>query len=728
MTAPDAFAALAELPRWLHWREEKRGPKNKPTKVPYSTAGGRAATDKPATWAPRAAAEAAARGCLNGAAGGLGIVLGDLGGDQYLCGLDLDSCLDDGMPADWAAAILGTVRSYCEISPSGHGLKVFFYAATEDVRPFLDTIGAERSAWGARRGICSDSGDHGPAIEVYCAVRYFAVTRQHWPQSPARIELVDRVTLADLARLIPPPNGAADKRLGARDGAGTAGDNSRSARALGIARRWYGETAAPSVEALCEMLRAHADAEIRAWVDEKGDAAGGRELRRIWERISAQASADDDAAEIARLARLKALAYEREREAAAERLGCRISMLDRLVAAERERAGGASGAHGKPFEPADLEPWPDPVAGAALLDAIGGAIRRHVIMSAAEADAVALWVVGAHAYGAFAIFPRLFITAAERQSGKTTLLDTISQLVPRPLLAANISAAAVFRTIAMAQPTLLLDEADTYAQEAEDLRGVINSGHRADGAVIRVVGEQFEPRSFPTYAPMAIAAIGDLAATILDRSIIIRLRRRRRDERIEPLRLDRPPAALGILARQAARWVADHGAALAAADPAMPGAIVNRAADNWAPLLAIADLAGCDWPELARAAALALIAAGTAESVRVQLLAAIRDAFREKGVDLKDPEGRPSEGPRIASEALVEYLIGLEASPWPEFGRAKRPITKVQVARLLKPLGIAPGTIRLGSGATAKGYYRSAFEDAFARYLPSAEVVSQFES
>ena len=131
---------------------------------------------------------------------------------------------------------------------------------------------------------------------------------------------------------------------------------------------------------------------------------------------------------------------------------------------------------------------------------------------------------------------------------------------------------------------MLLDEADAYlVKENEDLRAVVNAGHRRDGAVIRTVGEDHEPRQFSAWAPMAIAAIGRLPPTIEDRSIIIRLKRRRPDERIESLRQDRTDG-LDRLCRMCARWAADHAKALAAADPAMPEGIINRAADNWRPV------------------------------------------------------------------------------------------------------------------------------------------------
>jgi hypothetical protein len=265
----------------------------------------------------------------------------------------------------------------------------------------------------------------------------------------------------------------------------------------------------------------------------------------------------DDGAEIARLASLSPLAYDRERNAAAERLGCRVPILDRLVIAERGTGdGAASPGQGRPLHLPDLDPRPDPVDGAALLDELAQMICRHVVLDSVGADAVALWVLGTHTFDAWVIFPRLFVTAPEKQCGKTTLLDVLSRLVTRPLLASGITAAALFRTIEAARPTLLLDEADVYVRNNEDLRGVVNSGHRRDGKVIRTVGDNHEPCAFSTWAPIALAAIGRLPGTIEDRSIVIRLRRRRSDEPVESLRLDRA-GPLDQLARKAARWAAE---------------------------------------------------------------------------------------------------------------------------------------------------------------------------
>jgi predicted outer membrane repeat protein len=335
------------------------------------------------------------------------------------------------------------------------------------------------------------------------------------------------------------------------------------------------------------------------------------------------------------------------------------------------------------------------------------------VLDQAAADAAALWIVHTHAIDAAYVSPRLAITSPEKRCGKTTLLTVLGALVARSLATANMTTATIFRVIQAARPTLLIDEADSFLSDAEEMRGVINAGHcRANATVLRTVEtpqspDGYEVRKFAVWGAMALAAIGRLPGTIEDRAIKIAMRRRRPDEAVERLRLDRL-AGLTPLARRAARWVADHAVALAAADPDTPAELHDRAADNWRALLAIADAAGGGWSARARSAAVTLTREGAddGETARTMLLSDIRAAFIAKGVD------------RIASEDLVACLASLDDRPWPEY-RAGKPITKVQLARLLKPLKISSGTIRLDDGKTPKGYYRRAFEDAFVRYLPA---------
>jgi putative DNA primase/helicase len=288
----------------------------------------------------------------------------------------------------------------------------------------------------------------------------------------------------------------------------------------------------------------------------------------------------DDEAEIARLAALSPLAYEREREATAKRLGVRVAALDRNV--ESKRAGQSERSDRAPLLilPA-LEPWPEPVDGAALLNRTAMALRAYVVMEDGGAEAVALWTLHAHALDAFAYSPRLAITSAEKRCGKTTLLDVLGCLTPRPLHSANATAPAIFRTIELLTPTLLIDEADTFLKRNDELRGVLNSGHRRSTAnVLRLDGDDHVPRTFGTWAPTAVAMIGSLPDTLADRSIEIRLRRRLAREPLTRFRADRAKD-LAQLARMSARWTADHFEALSRADPSIPLGLHDRAADNW---------------------------------------------------------------------------------------------------------------------------------------------------
>ena len=274
MTALDTHA---EDSRWVAWRLERRGKKF--TKVPYAPGGGKAKADDPETWGTRSEAEARARLIVNGQGGGIGIELGDIGADLHLAGLDLDSCLHDGDVAPWAAAILEAVDTYAETSPSGSGLKLFFYVSAEDTRWFLELIGVEADGWGCRRDVPGeDARDHGPAIETYFAGRYFAVTDNKWPTASDRINHLDRDTLERLAALVPPKASAGSgKRRTAGD---VIPDRQPPAFKKGAACRREGKT----FEEMCEALRT--DPETAEWCREKSEANGQRELHRIWDKAA----------------------------------------------------------------------------------------------------------------------------------------------------------------------------------------------------------------------------------------------------------------------------------------------------------------------------------------------------------------------------------------------------------------------------------------------------------
>ena len=327
---------------------------------------------------------------------------------------------------------------------------------------------------------------------------------------------------------------------------------------------------------------------------------------------------------------------------------------------------------------------------------------------------LALWAVHTHCFNCFGHSPRAAITSPEKGCGKTTLLDLLAPLVARALSTSNATVSSIFRIVELEAPTLLIDEADTFLKENDELRGILNTGHRRGGQVIRTVGDDHEPRQFSTWAPAAIAMIGRLPDTLNDRSVIISLRRRKPSERVDSFRSDRAEH-LKILQRKMARWAQDHSGELAASDPDM-GELTNRAADNWRPLFAIADAIGGAWETEARRIANAAVQAMKEDSINVQLFGDIKAIF-------DDGSERVADGGRIASADLVERLTKIEGRPWAEW-RGGKPLTQNSLARLLGKFEILSGTIRLSGGHTAKGYYRTAFEDVFSRYLPLQTVTT----
>ena len=299
--------------------------------------------------------------------------------------------------------------------------------------------------------------------------------------------------------------------------------------------------------------------------------------------------------QIRRLASLPPVAYEHERGAVAAQLGMRASALDAAVKAKRR---AETTGQGRVVEMQATEPWPSTVNGASLLDDTVAAICRYVVMPLESAETLALWAIHTHCFACFIHTPRAAILSPEKGCGKTTTLDVLETLVSRPLPTSNASVSAIFRVIERDAPTLLIDEADTFLKENDELRGILNSGHRRGGQVMRTVGDDFEPRNFSTWAPAAIAMIGRLPDTLNDRSVIINLRRRKPTERVASFRRDRA-SDLVELTRKMARWSLDHQIELSASDPDM-AELVNRVADNWRPLFAIADVAGGDWPTRVR--------------------------------------------------------------------------------------------------------------------------------
>lgn len=343
-------------------------------------------------------------------------------------------------------------------------------------------------------------------------------------------------------------------------------------------------------------------------------------------------------------------------------------------------------------------------------------VRRFVQLGYHEATAVTLWVMMTHVFEQFECVPYLWITSAEKQSGKTTLLEVLDFIVARPWLTGRTTAAVLTRKIDKEHPSLLFDESDaTFRGDkefAETLRGILNSGYRRSGktSVCVMKGKSIEYADLSTFCPKAIAGIGDIPDTVVDRSVPIRLTRKLSTESVEKFRHKRVQPQASVIRERLEAW----GRAFEAADnePAGLDDLPDRAADICEPLLVIAEACG---PEVAASAHEGLVVLcgrqREDESRGIRILSDIRSVFADDNTD------------RISSEVLASRLAAIEESPWGP-SRFNKPFDPRALAKMLKPFGIKPQTIRLDD-STPRGYHRSDFADAWARYLPSPEKAQQ---
>jgi hypothetical protein len=354
--------------------------------------------------------------------------------------------------------------------------------------------------------------------------------------------------------------------------------------------------------------------------------------------------------------------------------------------------------------------------GAEILKKVFLFIRRFVCLSESQARIVALWVMHTHVFESGDATPYLAITSAEKQSGKTRLLEVLATLVAKPWFTGRVSAAVLIRKIHAQHPTLLLDESDAAfggeKEYAEALRGVLNTGHRNGGNSSCCVrqGPNMLYQDFSTFCPKAIAGIGRLPDTIADRAIPIRLKRAAPGEVVERFRLRDVRAEAITLREEVEAYCVTIAERLSDARPQLPDALTDRQQDGAEPLLAIADIGGGDWPQTARRALVELSgeAQATDDSIGKLLLADIRQVFEAQEVD------------RIGSTELAYLLSEIETSPWGEWSQGK-PLSAAKLARLLKPFAIFPQSIRM-EDKTPKGYEREDFQDAFKRYLRDVEA------
>jgi hypothetical protein len=352
-----------------------------------------------------------------------------------------------------------------------------------------------------------------------------------------------------------------------------------------------------------------------------------------------------------------------------------------------------------------------------VLELVHHILEKYVDIKPHERIAATLWVLHTHIFERFMISPRLAFTSPVRGCGKTTALAVLEQLVCHPERMDNATPAVIYHLIDRLHGcTLLVDEADNLGLNVNGiLRAVLNSGDHKGGNIRRVI--KGAPKKFSIFAPMAIAAIGSLPLPLMQRSIIIHMEKTtggntERFDTGDAVTTGRINIVYGFVTRWSCNKLALKELNL---NPDLPKELKNRVANNWRPLISIADCFGPAWGKLARETAVTFARSYHDEDIGVILLSDIRDIFNRTGAD------------RMTSVDLIAALLDVEESGWSEYrgmhdDQQPKKLSAGEMARLLRPFGIRPRSIwpvavkRHKGSSSRKGYYRSQFEQAWARY------------
>jgi Protein of unknown function (DUF3631)/Toprim domain len=439
---------------------------------------------------------------------------------------------------------------------------------------------------------------------------------------------------------------------------------------------------------------------------------------------------------VKRLARLPLPDYDRERKPTAKQYGLRLATLDDLVATERpKKSKDDDAAIEIPADP----PWDGPIHLCETLDAALVEVSRYIVAPLSKLVVIVLWPSHTHLFGNTRVnlqrSPRLAVQSRGPGCGKTTALEIVSALSFRGTVRSSATASTILRTLGAVKRTYCLDEADRQlSKENGDLIAILDAGDRKSTALVErsvpMADGGWRVQSFDVWGPVAFAGIDELPDTLQDRSVRVFLQRATGDEVPEHLR-DGTSDALVAIRRQLTAW-ADSLFELP--EPALPDVLLRQAGrvgDRWRPLIAIADLAGGRWPDLARKAALEEIVAEKQPSLTERLLSGIRRAFNMQQTGGQDDADNSD---RLTTPTLLRVLLEDTEEDWNTAARGK-PISayflRDRLRGLLNPPeeGKPHGATDWWTGPEDKrqhhrGYYRLQFGEAFRRYLPAENLPS----
>src|SRR5271169_814345 len=399
--------------------------------------------------------------------------------------------------------------------------------------------------------------------------------------------------------------------------------------------------------------------------------------------------------------------YENRRIKIAKKLGWRKDVLDSERKIQKPKK--VDDDAGDTVLIPELEPWNEPVPSlAAVLDEAKSIFGTYIHFKRPQ-DVITstLWTAQMHGADFQTKFPYLGLRSQTPECGKTTLLTLISGMVRRPFMASSLTAASIFRVMQFFKPTLLIDELDTWIDKDPELIGILNSGHSKEaGKVVRVIGDDLELKVFVTYGPKAYGMIGTAPDAFASRSLPILLEPKLDSDGVQNYPEDdrELKAKLNVVARKLARWTQDNLEALRTCKPDTTG-LISRNRDNWRPLLVYAQLAGGEWPKLAREAA-GLEDPYIEESENKIFLRDVRNIFHTLKVN------------QLTPFELCSHLKLQAESGWADYGQREKGITPKHLSRFFGGFGVhSARNYRPGTLGSIRSYEVDQMKDAFNRFL-----------
>jgi hypothetical protein len=376
---------------------------------------------------------------------------------------------------------------------------------------------------------------------------------------------------------------------------------------------------------------------------------------------------------------------------------------------------------GEKSEPADVQPAgvKEEIPDAELLDRTEEYIRCYVVLPENAYLPASLWAVATHAVQEFETFPYIAAVSAAKRSGKTRFAEVLETIVRKPWRGTAPSPAAVYRYLEDA-PTLLLDEteplnAKNKSEMTQILLSVLNVGYRKGATVLKCDGTEHKPRRFPVYGPKLFAGIGRLPDTLMDRSIVVHMKRRTKSQKIGRFLQARVLREVRPLHDAIVRFVQKHRSLIEESYQVVVDQdldyLGDRDAEMWMPLFALCAVLSSGRLGELRKCAETLSGSKTEDdeddSYSLGLLKDIREVWPgENGLFSESAKSDKCE-----TAVLIEKLKALEESPW-----AEHQLTPRKLARILRPFDVLPRQVWVNE-RNAKGYIWTDFKDVFDRYL-----------